>query len=103
MNDLVWKEKYEIGHPLIDKEHRHLFEIAVEAFKPVPPKEKKQKIKETIHELSEYMKTHFKHEESLMRVIEFPELYHHEAIHHVIINNMGHSEITAIILHGIII
>ncbi len=68
MHKLSWKPEYKIGHSLIDREHKHLFEIALEAFVPVIPELRKNKIKKTILELKEYMKLHFMHEESFMRV-----------------------------------
>lgn len=88
MHELSWKHNYEIGHPFIDKEHKHLFEIALEAFKPVVPEQRKQKIRDTVIELNEYMKIHFAHEESFMRLIEFPAINEHINIHNIIIENM---------------
>ena len=89
MHELSWKQEYEIGHAFIDREHKHLFDIALEAFKPVAPEKRKKKIKDTIIELNEYMKIHFKHEESFMRVIEYPHINEHMAIHQMIIENMN--------------
>jgi hypothetical protein len=40
-------------HSVIDKEHKYLFEIASEAFEPVPPDLRKAKIKHTIQRLNE--------------------------------------------------
>ena len=88
MHDLSWKEKYAIGNPLVDREHKRLFEIAEEAFKPVLPEDRKKKIRDTIHELNDYMKVHFKDEESLMRTIEYPLLKEHMGIHEHIIENI---------------
>ena len=88
MNDIQWKTDYMLNNPVIDKEHKHLFDIALEAFKPVLPEEKKKKIKAVIIELNEYMKTHFQHEESFMRLIKYPHLREHETIHHNIIQSM---------------
>ena len=88
MNDIHWKAEYMINNPVIDKEHKHLFDIAAEAFKPVLPDEKKKKIRSIIIELNEYMKIHFQHEESFMRLIDYPNLPQHEIIHHNIIESM---------------
>ncbi|QOY52513.1 bacteriohemerythrin [Candidatus Sulfurimonas baltica] len=88
MHELSWKSEYKIGHPLIDREHKHLFEIALEAFVPVAPELRKKKIRKTILELNEYMKLHFMHEESFMRVIEYPDFNHHLLIHQGIIKKM---------------
>ncbi len=45
MHELSWKSEYKIDHPLIDREHKHLFKIALEAFVHVAPELRKQKIK----------------------------------------------------------
>ena len=88
MHELSWKHDYEIGNPFIDHEHQHLFEIALEAFKPVAPEKRKQKIKDIIIELNDYMKVHFEHEEIFMRIVEYPEINEHIFIHKIIIQNM---------------
>jgi len=88
MHELAWKNEYLIGNPLIDKEHRHLFEIAAESLKPVMPEERKKKVRDTIIKLNDYMKVHFKDEESLMRTIEYPFLKEHVRIHKQIIETI---------------
>ncbi|MFT7003493.1 MAG: hemerythrin [Sulfurimonas sp.] len=88
MFDASWKPEYSLGHSLIDKEHKYLFEIASGAFKPVRPELRKTKIKNTINSLHEYIKVHFSHEESFMRVIEYPYINNHLLIHKSIINKM---------------
>ncbi|NOR57569.1 MAG: bacteriohemerythrin [Sulfurimonas sp.] len=88
MYNISWKPEYNLGHSVIDREHKYLFEIAGEAFEPVTPELRKTKIKNTIERLNEYMQVHFLHEESFMRVIEYPNLKDHEAIHQSIIENM---------------
>ena len=88
MDHASWKEKYSLKHQVIDTEHKHLFEIAEEAFKPVAPEKRKLKIKTIITELHKYMNLHFYHEESYMRVIEYPNIGEHQVKHHTIIENM---------------
>lgn len=88
MHELSWKKEYEIGNPVVDREHKHLFDIALEAFKPVVPEERKKKIRDTIMHLNDYMKIHFKHEEFLMSNIEYPGLKHHKEVHKAIIQSI---------------
>ena len=88
MYNISWKSDYGLGHSLIDKEHKYLFEIAAQAFEPVVPELRKAKIKKTIDSLNEYMKVHFVHEEIFMRVIDYPYHHNHEVIHESIIKNM---------------
>lgn len=76
-----WKNYYSIGNELIDKEHKHLFDIANEAFAESPKGKQKEKIKRLIHELYEYMKEHFVHEEELMESVNYPKLEEHKKIH----------------------
>ena len=66
MYDVSWKAEYTLGHSVIDKEHKYLFEIAGGAFERVAPELRKSKIKTTIEHLNEYMKIHFTHEEAFI-------------------------------------
>ena len=88
MHELAWKKEYAIGNPLIDKEHKQPFEIAGESLAVVLPEQRKKKVRDTIIKLNEYMKVHFKNEESLMRTIEYPLLKEHIKIHKQIIDNI---------------
>ena len=84
LRGIAWKDTYLIGNDIVDKEHKHLFKIANEAFSYTPAYKRKDKIKHTIHELYGYMKEHFVHEEELMRSIKYPELELHTAMHQAI-------------------
>ncbi len=53
------------------------------------PEQRKQKIRDTVIELKEYMQIHFKHEESFMRLVEFPILNEHTTKHNIIIESMN--------------
>lgn len=67
-------EDYYTGIPFIDEEHRHLFEIANEAYATMKDEflvDKYDKIVWLIEELSDYTKTHFAHEEEYMKSINF--------------------------------
>ncbi|MBU0720316.1 bacteriohemerythrin [bacterium] len=88
MPNISWKPEYMLNHPVVDREHKKLFEIAAEAFRPVAPELRKKKIRDTIINLNEYMTMHFEHEESFMRIIEYPLIHEHQMIHQIIIQNM---------------
>ncbi|QSZ42484.1 hypothetical protein GJV85_10305 [Sulfurimonas aquatica] len=76
-----WHDTYLLGNDLIDKEHKHLFEIANEAFRYVPAHQRKEKIKNIIHELYKYVIEHFSNEEKYMESINYPALKEHIVIH----------------------
>lgn len=89
MYEISWKPEYTICHSVIDNEHKKLFEIAAKAFEPVIPELRKDKITKIINSLKEYMKVHFSHEESFMRVIEYPNFENHKSIHQTIIEDLN--------------
>lgn len=76
-----WKNAYSIGDVTVDAEHQELFKIASEAFKRVPSKEKKIKIKETLHKLFTYFQEHFNHEEEFMKNLKYDKIEEHKKIH----------------------
>ncbi len=82
---MLWKEKYELGVPLIDTQHRELF-MRVDAFmqtlrSPVSWEEKVDKVNETLAFMKDYVVTHFRDEEAYQKKIGYPGLEEHTAIH----------------------
>lgn len=86
---VIWKDCYKIGNEMIDAEHKHLFEVANEAFKDTNPNEKKEKIKHIMHELHTYITEHFIHEEELMKSVNYPKIKEHIGLHNNIIEAMN--------------
>lgn len=80
-----WKKEYESGSKKIDNEHKEMFEILEEAFKEVEDEKREAKIKVTLHHLYEFMKQHFKSEETHMKKINYPEYESHKDIHNKIV------------------
>ncbi|MBE0492097.1 MAG: hemerythrin family protein [Sulfurospirillum sp.] len=89
MQDLNWKENYAVGEKRIDYEHKQLFIIAQKAFSVVGSDQKMQKIKTIVHELMDYTKIHFYHEEEFMQKASFPKLEEHKKLHLAIIKSMN--------------
>ena len=83
-----WSIDYQVNQNLIDEEHKHLFEIAINALNYHNTDIKKH-IRITINELYEYMKTHFEHEEAYMLQIAYPKLDEHIESHNHIIEEMN--------------
>lgn len=85
-----WKEIYSVGDEDIDREHKKLFDIAQEAMDETAIKnERDTKIKAVLINLYDYMKTHFKHEEELMKEADYPQLQEHADIHNKIIESIN--------------
>lgn len=80
-----WKKEYVTGSRKIDDEHKEMFKILDEAFIEVDDENRETKIKTTLHHLYDFMKQHFKSEESFMKKINYPEYDTHKDIHNQIV------------------
>ncbi|MDE1947025.1 MAG: hemerythrin family protein [Burkholderiales bacterium] len=73
--EIVWKPAYEVGDAVIDAQHRELLGIAnsliVATAEPI----------EAYLKLHEQVRSHFAHEEALMRRTGYPGQLHHESEH----------------------
>ncbi|HIP91940.1 MAG TPA: hemerythrin, partial [Thermotoga sp.] len=81
----MWKERYKIGAPLVDQQHKELFK-RVSAFiqvvqSDVPWELKVEKVKETLSFMQRYVIEHFEAEEKFQEEIGYPGLEEHRKIH----------------------
>lgn len=81
----MWKERYKIGAPLVDQQHKELFK-RVSAFiqvvqSDVPWELKIEKVKETLSFMQRYVIEHFEAEEKFQEEIGYPGLEEHRKIH----------------------
>lgn len=82
---MMWKEKYIIGIPMIDEQHKELFD-RVEKFLEALRKdgkwnEKLTEIKATLSFMQNYVVEHFAAEEAFQRKIGYTDLEKHHKIH----------------------
>ena len=92
MSDLIyWSNDYCLGHEIIDAEHEKLFEMANQIFHIKDPTGDVDTIKLLLHELYDYMQTHFRHEEEYMKEISFPKRKDHIEKHEAIIQEMNQA------------
>lgn len=85
-----WKDVYKVNNHHIDKDHKMLFDIAVEAFVcSIDNKDRMHKLRVTIKNLYDYMKLHFKNEEKYMKDINYPKLQEHKVLHENIIISLN--------------
>ncbi len=92
-------EDYYTGIPFIDEEHRHLFELANEAYDTMKDEfmvDKYDKIVELIEELSDYTKTHFAHEEEYMKSINFQYFWSELRAHKMFVAKMDSYDLSQI-------
>lgn len=85
MSAFIWLDDYEIGHPMVDKQHQYLFDLANNI---VEAKSKSEVIK-YIMLLYKYTREHFRDEELLMKDIQYPDYQIHIQIHNVLLNKVN--------------
>lgn len=81
----VWDDKYSVGNPKIDQQHKKIFELGNELLEV----SKAQDIKPIIMRLYKYTREHFSHEEEMMKSIGFPLLIEHTVLHEDLISKLG--------------
>ncbi|KPU27646.1 hypothetical protein TR13x_03710 [Caloranaerobacter sp. TR13] len=81
-----WKDEYSTRINIFDEEHKKLFEISNRLYDLINLDDKIDRyddIMEVMHEMEEYAKYHFKHEEELMQKYNYPprEFFKHISEH----------------------
>ena len=85
----VWREDYCTGHDLIDRQHRHLFDLVNQihalAQSPEPPM---GMIRQLLTEFANCAIEHFDLEERLMAEYDYPNLKVHCGIHQALVSKV---------------
>ncbi|MCI2105979.1 MAG: hemerythrin family protein [Intestinimonas sp.] len=87
---MLWKDKYELGVPLIDAQHKELFQ-RVEAFLQTLRsssswEDKVKRVNETLEFMNGYVVEHFRAEEAYQKKIGYPGYELHKKIHTDMVN-----------------
>ena len=81
-NQLVWKEEFNLGVEVIDKEHQRLFSIINKLFELRDEEQKSRTAcQEGIKFFKEHAIKHFTDEEKYMELISYENLKMHKRIH----------------------
>lgn len=87
---IEWKEQYNIGLRVIDKQHKALFETVDKLYTlSDDDKNLKEKLKAILYDFREYTQTHFIEEEALMQSIEYDKIQEHKELHKKIISSIN--------------
>ena len=92
-------EDYLTGIDTIDQEHARLFEIANETYDLMQDKlitDKYDKIVDLIHQLQDYTKTHFDHEEAFMESINYQHIWSERHQHSMFIKRLSEVAFTQV-------
>lgn len=90
---MLWKDKYSLGVPLIDAQHKELFS-RVEAFmttlrSDASWEQKVQKVNETLAFMQNYVVEHFRDEEQYQIEVGYPGYSKHKEIHDGMVKYVG--------------
>ena len=72
-----WSQKLEFGLPVIDDQHKQLFDLAA----TFAGNGDEIRVMRTLATLSEYVKVHFRAEEEMLAKLNYPELEAHQQLH----------------------
>jgi hemerythrin len=78
---LVWRESYECGDPVIDGQHQELFKLGNALVNALLDGEPKEKVEIMINDFVDHIVDHFRTEESMMKHTEDPEEKQHREVH----------------------
>jgi hemerythrin len=85
-----WNNRYLLGIPLIDNQHKRLLDMTNQLYAGCLMGEDKAKdfFKKTIHKAVEYVKYHFSTEEKIFLLLEYPGFAIHKKEHESFINKL---------------
>ena len=86
MSDLApiawaWTKDFECGHPVIDQEHKQLFELSSELIDAVLVQASKADIEFQLEDLIDHLEKHFLSEEAVLARTKFPLSDEHKNLH----------------------
>src|SRR5512140_521555 len=87
-----WRSSFECGHPIIDMQHRELFNISNELINSVLDRSPKIGTEYLLHELVEHIKDHFVTEEEVLERTHYPALEEHRNFHHTLLGRATELE-----------
>ena len=77
MNPFTWNDKYSLGCPDIDDEHKALFRMAAQLHEAIGNGTSQKELTTLFAKLVSYARFHFEDEEALMRRSGYPEYERH--------------------------
>ncbi len=78
---LNWSRDFQLGHAVVDAEHRRLFDLINDFHFSFMASRDLGEVRRLLNALVRYAETHFRHEEHLMAAAGYPDLERHRDIH----------------------
>jgi hemerythrin-like metal-binding protein len=96
MEKFYWKDEYSLGVEKVDRQHRHLFEIINKLIERSAESSDPKLVSETLTEMLNYAKEHFRDEEEMMQEYGYPEIERHKELHAYFIRTTAELSINAL-------
>jgi hemerythrin len=84
---IVWNDRYHVGVPIIDEQHRGIVSAINTLFEFIRQGEGQEALKPTFLVLEQYTRLHFKTEERLLQQIKYPDFEAHVGLHRKLVDN----------------
>ena len=88
MTKIVWKSQYETGIPIIDEQHRRLFEALDQVQEAVAQGSSRDELQDLVQALLAATREHFRTEEVIMAHHGFPDLLVHIREHEMLLEKL---------------
>ena len=85
----AWHERYLIGHPRIDREHRLFFDIVAAFSEGCRQRLSRDALISLLEEVLLFAKFHFRSEENVMQALGFAGMEAHRALHEQLVQRLG--------------
>ena len=81
----LWNEKYSIGNPEFDEQHKRIFDLA----NSLTEETNVEEIKRIIWRMFKHTNEHFVAEENMMKEMGYPQLFEHRKLHDELITKLS--------------
>ncbi len=81
---IVWKDGYDTGNPLVDREHRELVNLVNLLSAAAASEDSGSAFEDSFSALNRYVKRHFRNEEDLLDAVDSPYLERQRTQHAVL-------------------
>ncbi len=78
---IIWNEEYSAKVKMLDEQHKQIISIINDLYTPILAGKNELPIKRTLSRLQIYTETHFRYEETLLRLAKYSELKEHSKSH----------------------
>lgn len=86
---IEWSNELSVGIEEIDSHHRILVDLLNQVHEAIQQRRGAEVAKEIIQQLAEYTRVHFAVEESLMRILHYPDYERHKADHDRLVEHLA--------------